>query len=562
MLDAPTRRARVSLAANRRTVAFLIVLLLNLIVAAFLIDGVLSITGYPFDADEANHALPALRMSNELRDGDLAGFAAEVGAQDFYPPGGAARLLPIFLMIGPSVNMARLASVVTLFLAVLVLFALAIEIDPENGWLAGLVAALMTLTARPLLLYAGLSMLETVGLLASLLFLWAYIRATKQPGVGWLLAVSLLLAAVFLIKYSYGLVALATVGLSELLILPGLIRQPSWPSTVARRWLPLFGPFALVLGVWFLSPGQLQSFFGYAQPLAAEEAWLSLRNVIYYPRSLALHYSPSLLFIIVYGVALVWATLRWRDTTVRIVLLFFLFGMASVMFLNHPPNPRFIAPFAPVAHLLVGLMVANLWAAVRARKSRWQVAAVGLAVVVVLAVAGLSTVASRFRFAHSVLEARVETSPALADMAGWVASTVEADAPLLLVNYFDQFSPAIVEWGLAMDQQATPAHVTGRLLQPASDAETAALRQAVLDGDDTYLVLVEGSPWGAPFWPDYTAAMGDVLQEVDRQSFRVVNFGASNWLDDNSVGADWETVKAAAEQTIDVTLVVYRITRS
>ncbi len=562
MLDAPTRRARVAPAANRRTLAFLIVLLLNLIVAAFLIDGVLGIAGYPFDADEANHALPALRMSNELRDGDLAGFAAEVGAQDFYPPGGAARLLPIFLTVGPSVNAARLASVVTLFLAVLVLFALAIEIDREHGWVAGLAAALLTLTSRPLLLYAGLSMLETVGLLASLLFLWAYIRATKQPGTGRFLVVSLLLAAVFLIKYSYGLVALATVGLSELLVLPALLRQPAWPSGVARRWLPLFGPFALVLGAWFLSPGQLQSFFGYAQPLAAEEAWLSLRNAIYYPRSLALHYSPSLLFAVVYAAALVWAALRWRDNAVRIVLLFFLFGMASVMFLNHPPNPRFIAPFAPAAHLLVGLMVADLWAAIHARQGRWQVAAVGLAVVAVLAVVGLSTVASRFRFAQSVLEARVETSPALAGMAGWVAATVEPGAPVLLVNYFDQFSPAIVEWGLAMDQQATPAHVTGRLLEPASAAETAALREAVRSGDDAYLVLVEGSPWGAPFWPDYTATMGDMLQEVGRHSFRVVNFEAGDWLDENNVDADWETVKAAAEQTIDVTLIVYRITDS
>lgn len=553
---APTRPARAT------WFAFALLLLINLAVTVFIGLGVWAVRDYPFDTDEASHTLPALRMSNELLAGDGRGFVGEVLAQTFYPPAGAVPLIPLFVLNGPSVTGARLAATATFFLAVLVLFGLAITIDPQTGWLAGLIAGLLTLTVRPLLLYAGLSMLEAPGLLVSLLFLWAYAVAVRSGQPLWFGLTSVLMAAVFLTKYSYGVVAVGAALLAELPIMITVLRRGEAGLALRRRWLPLFGPLALVLLLWFLRPGQLANFLGYSRPLSTAEPWLSLRNAVYYPRSFALHGLPSVWFAPVTVAGLIWGLTRWRDGAVRAVWLFFVLGMASVMVLNHPPNPRFIAPFIPAAHLLVGLMIAGLWRRFRSDTGlRRSWAAAGLGVAALLVLASVPTVIPRYRYAHSVLQARLETSPALAQTAVWLAETVGPGARVTMVNFFDQFSPPIVEWALAAQAGANPAVVDGVVLAEATPATTTALREAVLAGDATHLVLVEGGPWGAPFWPDYTAAFGDTLRETDRRSFRLVNYRVADWLDENQLGQAWEMVKAYSRQALELTVIVYAVER-
>ncbi len=467
-LTVPVRRG---ITTHPRTVAiaFSVLLLIDLAVTVFLAVGVANLSAYPFDTDEANHSLPALRMTHDLSEGDLSGLLAEIQAQNFYPPVGSIGLVPAFLLAGPSTTAARLMSTLSLFLAVLVLFALACEIDPRTGWLAGLVAGLLTLTVRPLLLYAGLSMLETPGLLVSLLFLWAYVRAYHQPTIGRWVLTSLLLAAVFLTKYSYGVVALGAVALAELPELVRAVRQGALRPTLRGRWLPLFGPFALALLVWFLRPGQLDSFLGYTRPLSDSEPWLSLRNAIYYPRSFVLHGVPSAWFALVTVVALVWGATQWRDAGIRVVWLFFMVGMASVMLLNHPPNPRFIAPFVPAAHLLVGLLIAYLWRRTQSTTgSGRQAATLGLLGIGLLALISLPQVMTRYRSAHSVLAARLETTPVLAETAGWITAATGSDAAIFMVNYFDQFSPPMLEWVAAVDTGTNPVPVRGTVLEAAT----------------------------------------------------------------------------------------------
>lgn len=558
----PSSAPRTTTHPRAPLIAFLLLLLISVAATAYLALGVWGLRAYPFDTDEANHTLPALRMAHELAGGDGRGFVAEVLGQNFYPPAGSALLAPLFLVNGASVTAARLASTASLLAAVLVLFALAVEIDPQTGWLAGLIAGLLTLTVRPLLTYAGLSMLETPGLLVCLLFLWAYVRAGHRPTRGRFLLTSLLLAAVFLTKYSYGVVALGTVVVAELPELLRAARAGQLARDLRGRWLPLFGPFALILLGWFLRPGQAATFLSYTRPLSTAEPWLSLRNIIYYPRSLALHGLPSLWFAPVTVVGLLWAVRHWRDSGVRAVLLFFVLGMASVMLLNHPPNPRFIAPFVPSAHLLIGLMVAAVWRWRQTGSGRSHQLATGLLLAVAaLTLVGVGDVIPRYRYAHSVLAARLETSPVLAEAAEWVAATTGPGAALYLVNYFDQFSAPVVEWAVAAQSGVNPPPVRGTLLDDATPEAIAALRQTILESDVSHLVLIEGGPWGTPFWPDYTAAFSDILREVDRRSFTLINYRVADWLDDNQLGAAWEQAKADSRQTLELGVIVYAVER-
>lgn len=503
--------------------------------------------------------MPALIMLRDLQAGDLAGFTREVYGQNFYPPGAAIPLIPAYLVAGASPAVPRLMSVVALSVALVVLFALARSIDPTRGAAAGLIAVLLTLTARPLLTTAGLAMLEAPGLLVCLLVLLTYARSTRRPSSVGFLLVGVLLAAAFLTKYTYGLVTLTAVGLSELVEAAARHNRPGLP----RRWLLMFGPFLLLLAIWFLRPGQLTAFVDYTRPLDGEQSWLAATHALYYVRSFALHSAPSPAFALVNLGAVLWALAAWRDAAVRAVMLYFLFGMVAVMLVNHPPNPRFIATFVPAAQLLTGLMIARLWSQDRrlargAPSSPAGARRVALAGIVVLSLASLPATYSRYVNYPSLLQAQLETSPNLADMTGWIASATPADGTIFLINSWDQFGPQQLAWEIARQTGARPPQVIARVLEPASPANITALAAELATEDTSALVLVEGGPWGAPFWPDYTAALEATLREIDRREFRLTSYEVSNWLDDNSLNdTNWKFIKARSREQMEIGIIVY-----
>ncbi len=143
---------------------------------------------------------------------------------------------------------------VCFFIAVLVLYAIGLELDDRFGWLIGLVAVLFTLTAHPVLTNSALAMLELPGLLVSFLTLWAYLRALKQGMPKRLGVVSVLLASTVLVKYPYGLIMGATVGVMEIL---RLFSAPGQFSDIWKRWFWLFGPFGVIMLIWFYQPQKL-----------------------------------------------------------------------------------------------------------------------------------------------------------------------------------------------------------------------------------------------------------------------------------------------------------------
>ncbi|HEY1407881.1 MAG TPA: glycosyltransferase family 39 protein, partial [Promineifilum sp.] len=307
-----------TLVHGRRTPIWLFALsFVNLAVCLYLARQVSIHQAFPFDNDEVAHALPALHMLREFGQGNAPGLIRELLGQNFYPPGNSLLLLPAYAAFGASPVVARLASVVCLFLSVLVLYSIAVEIDPRRGQAAGFIAGVLTLTSRPQLMSSSLVMLEAPGLLICLLALWAYLRARRQPNDRRWLLTAFLLAAAILTKYSYGIITLAAVGANELVSL----RTRQVRAQLRRRGPLLFGVLALLLAGWFLRPGQLATFFDYAQPLSGDQSWLSLNGVLYYTRSFAIHSAPSVAFALLNLAGVLWAIAHWRDGNIRLLAL-------------------------------------------------------------------------------------------------------------------------------------------------------------------------------------------------------------------------------------------------
>ncbi|HLF27971.1 MAG TPA: glycosyltransferase family 39 protein [Anaerolineae bacterium] len=543
--------------------AFVGVLILDLLVTAFVAQQIVRLRDYPFDADEAIHANSGLSLALDLQAGDFGAFFSDFYRQGFYPPAFAPLKALAFLIFGASPLVARLFSLACLFAAALVIYAAGLKLDRERGWLIGLGAVGLTLTGQFTLVTSALVLMEAPGLLISFSLLWAYLHALEQPRAARLALVSLLLLGTFLTKYTYGLVAVATIVAMEVFSIRRLwqaeTRRPA--RRIARRWLGLFGPFVLALIIWFAGPNKITDFINYAtaQP---QQAWLTLENLIFYPRSIAFHYAPSSLFALVTLAGVVWAATRWRDERLRLLLVYFAIGMLE-MAINLPKNPRFIATFVPAAHVLTGALLA--WLAAHWRtgwaRARTGVIAIGVALAVCLASAA-PALAERFAALPALMQASVETEPRVNELAGWIAAQVPATERFFLINPWDQFSEPALVWYLATQRplRFTLPFLPWVHLEPITAESVEALKNNMRANGATYVVALEGGPYGAPIWWEYANALGAELIPIAQQDFIFEQYDVAGWVKQALLTVDGlERAMADGRYTLHIRALVYRL---
>ncbi len=560
------QEGRVNKLARRR--AFLVVVLIAALAAGFVAQQVVAHRSFPFDSDEASHANGGLALFLELQTGDAGGFVREFYNQSFYPPGVSWILALLYAAVGVSPLAARLFSTLSFFLALLVMYGLSLELDEEKGWLVGLVAVSLTALSPAILLNSALAMMELPGLLVTLVFLWAYVRLIKRPSRRRFLLTSFLLAATFLTKYTFGVMTTTAVILFEASIFIN-----DWTSQrknvfslfthyLKTRWLWLFGVYGLVLLVWLGRADKLTGFFGFSRPLADTEPWPSTENWLFYLRSLALHYAPAPLFVLFTGAAVLWAVAHWRNLPVRLLLLYFVSGMALIILVNHPTNSRFIATVAPIAHVLTGVLAGRLLMRWLTKRNIW-LATLLLAVGLIVLLSG-PAVFARLGAYSSILDVAYESDAGTTAVATWIDAQIPDGDTFYLVNYWDQFSPQIMAWHLGRQNDSSVRFsdlmMPAALLEPASPQTLAAFRRDLAASGASYLVVIEGGPWGASFWPDYTADLAGNLAPVAREKFTIVRYGGYNWLERSVFSAtEWAAVSADNFKTFEIQVLVFKI---
>ena len=167
----------------------------------------------------------------------------------------------------------------------------------------------------------------------------------------------------------------------------------------------------------------------------------------------------------------------------------------------------------------------------------------------------------RFAALPSVIEAEVETSPAHGELYSWIAEQTADAQQLYIINYWDQVNLPALKWHLAAQGNTNSQKaVSGVVLQPFTSARADILREDIRLRDSAYLVLLEGGPWGAPFWPEYTAELSEILVPVARQQFNLEQYDSSNWLDQSLlIRPAWEQAKRDSSYTLDVEAIIYRL---
>ncbi|MBN1979080.1 MAG: hypothetical protein JW918_16895, partial [Anaerolineae bacterium] len=305
--------------------------------------------------DEAVHVLPAAQAADDLRHLNLVSFLQHSYHQDDvaqYPFFHSWLVSPVFLLVSPGLTVARVANVAFVCLSVLVSFFLASELSPRKDlrWLAGWVGAGMVLAALPIWVYGSRVYLEPVGLLVTLAALFCYVKAPPgYTGRFWLVCTSLLAAASFFTKYSFGIFLLGGLALSEVL---------GW--LVARRkmgvlrCLYLFGPCGVLLLMWFINPDKLRRLLVYSRAQAPNMTLWSIESLMYYLRSVSQVYANTPLALVLMLLGVAYSVCWTRDHLYRALSSYLLVSIVLVTLVPQK-NHRFAYTIAPAVLLLGGV---------------------------------------------------------------------------------------------------------------------------------------------------------------------------------------------------------------
>jgi 4-amino-4-deoxy-L-arabinose transferase-like glycosyltransferase len=543
---------------NIRRAALLVVLLVDTLVTVWIARQIVTYRNYPFATDEAFHANGGLMLALDLRAGDLGAFIVDSYHQSAYPPAFSWLEAPVFLILGASPMVARVCCLATLFVAVLILYAIGLELDEKYGWLIGLVAASLTLTAQPVLVYSAMAMLEMPGLLVSLAALWAYLRAVKHSSTRWFMLTSLLMALAVLTKYPYGTVVAPTIVVMEGL---AVLSRALPRQQVGRRWLWLFGPLVLLMAAWFAKPYKVAAFFEYATSQSQQVSLFSLENLLYYPRSLMLHYAPSPAAAVLTLAGVIWAIARWRDLGPRLFVVYLAIGLLE-MTVKLQKHPRFILTIAPAAHILTGAMLAWFLSV-----NRRSILVAGTVVLTLCIIVSVPVLAERFAALPSLMQVQYETDPAVADLAAWITTQIPTGERFYLVNPWDQFSAPAMEWYRATHSYKpgsrwTDIWVPSQFLKKPQPDNITELRQTIRASGAQYVVALEGGPEGEQVWPEYAEAMSDLLVPAEQQEFPVEQWrpDVSRWIKTSLLTRDGlEEKKSAGRYTMHIQATVYRV---
>jgi hypothetical protein len=324
------------------------------LVAAFVLLGLhahraLILDGLPLHADEAGHALPAARMALALGEGDLRGFASTSLHELVWPFLHPWVIASFFLAFGISAHVARAASLLTFAAALGLLPAFARAIAPKDatapgptppmlGWLS--VAILVA--AAPWDLVCAV-MGEPLGMLLTLLTLWAAAHAAGGRDLAAHALCGLLAAAAFFTKYGYGVPLIAAVFLALAWRVPEL----GWRPLLAALLGALAPVTAWACAVFGREPQRIDELLGILAN--KDEGLRGLASTLFYGQAVVDQAGWPVGIVVL--LLLVRTALR-RAEAPRLPSLLFV-GTALLLLTLHPnKQQRYLFPVLPVLLVL------------------------------------------------------------------------------------------------------------------------------------------------------------------------------------------------------------------
>ncbi|MDW8293565.1 MAG: hypothetical protein RML84_10780 [Anaerolineae bacterium] len=411
----------------------------------------------PLNFDEAAHSLPGYYVLRDILALDLRALWGDFHIQTLWPPGFSLLQAPFLGVLGRSDESARLFAYLMLVAAALVGFAVASEIAPARAAEAGLVSALIALSAPGWLFVGSWAMQETPVAFVSLVCFWLYLRAQRTGRLVEFAASSAALYFLFLTKFNYTAFALASVLLVQFVRTAGQVHSKGLSALrrAVAEWLALLLPFVGGVLFWF---------FGGTDIVPTEVKWRDFRffitnedsgypfwsaeNLLFYVRATLDWLMPSPWLALAAALGAGWAIARVRHPGVWLLAIFF--GLGFVLATIHPLKAnRYITPIFPALWLLTGLGAADFLTWLRHRLERTLRAALRAAQLVFWALVGALTLWSWLHWLPNLKpvwagDAANDLRAAAAQIVRWQ----QPERPILIIGTFGELSPPLFEWRL------------------------------------------------------------------------------------------------------------------
>lgn len=247
-----------------RVVAAAIALIAALAVCPRLLEVIRASHSLPL-WDEAAQGFTGLQLADAIRHARVLELLAVLNRQVVWPFVHGLMLAPWFLMLGNDFDTPARMSLALFGATALLVFAAGLALHPVRGAWAGTIAAALLLVAPLYHVFATLGMIEMAGAFLLALTLALHARcAARAAGRGAMVAAGASTAALFLLKYNYGLMWLAPLVAHEWL----LIEPRARAATRARfaSWLRAGGllrPMPLLVTLWAIALAAILSTGGF-----------------------------------------------------------------------------------------------------------------------------------------------------------------------------------------------------------------------------------------------------------------------------------------------------------
>lgn len=407
------------------------------------------ITGW----DEARNALRALFIARDIKEANLAKLWQDTNAQTIWGPGYAWLLASVYIMTGESLSSAIILSL-TLFLAsAFLLYRIGLRLDPEKGWLVGLVSASLTLSAPQAIHLSVAPMIEHMVVFFLLLTVLAGIDARTPFRMA---VFSLLMALMFLTKYNYAILLLISKASADILeIILDYREKKKIGEKVKRILFYSYGPFLLIAATWFSidSINKTGEFFSFVINIPrVESSPMSSDSLLFYPRLFLSAYSvfPWLsILLFPFLITGLWLSIGGAARRISILFLVSFLGITA-----HPYKAaRFLVPILPFFWLFaaLGLVGSLRWITQRMNKfaSKAVEAVIVLFFLVIIPFKVCSAVKPQAPYYYS---GAVSGNPAVTESVKAALRLVESEVSggrgLAVWGTFAEMSPALIAWHL------------------------------------------------------------------------------------------------------------------
>ena len=472
------------------------ILLILLALYAILTPTLFKSAHLPFDSDEATHALAGLQLASDMYHGEAIAFLRHVYFIGWYPPLLPTYLSMMLLAFGPTIWGARYAVLLLSTICAALLYRVSLTLTGQRR--AGLAALLLATTSPFVWMHSLLCMEEMLSLVGVLLTILTYSRSERGKSRAFWVGISV--AATLLARLFTGICSAAAVLITILL-------NSGTRAARIKQAKQIFIPLAVICLLWWGHPAKARGFLEYAQASPPAYTALTWQEISYYSTAMMTTYTLSPLIGVLVLASIVTACFHWREPDWRLPLSIVVVTWLALL-IKRQLNTRFFASAVYAAFLLTGNSLV-VWE--RAFKSA-RVSVVRRILSFAVLIQVLIFLVARVRSFPFLMEVAYETDAATASVYTWVNETVANDAPIFLINGWDQLSTQTLDFHTGAErwpQWSGPTVTDVLLADPQEDPlAVGRFQQAVAGSPRSYLIHLTNTPVpNAGAWWAYETAL-------------------------------------------------------